>query len=484
MSAKLIFERSRSGRIGYKLPSLDVPERNLPELFPPILLREESAPLPEVSEPEVVRHFTKLSHRNHAIDLGFYPLGSCTMKYNPKVNEQIASFPGFCDLHPLQPASSTQGMLELLYRTIELLCEITGMADGTLQPFAGAHGEFAGMKIFKKYFRDRGETNRRVVLVPDSAHGTNPASAHIAGFDVKEIKSTSGGIVDVESISPYLDEELAGIMLTNPNTLGLFERYVVELAQAVHQAGGLLYYDGANMNAIVGTARPGDMGFDVVHLNLHKTFATPHGGGGPGSGPVLVADRLKGYLPNPRIVKDGAGYAWRNSSERSIGRLAGFHGNVGVVIRALSYILALGGDGLRAVSRAAVLNANYLKERLKPFLYLPYEGTCKHEFVLSARRLKERFGITAMDVAKRLLDYGVHPPTVYFPTTVPEALMIEPTETETLETLDDFVKIIVTICEDAANHPELLHGAPHTTPVKRIDDVRAARLPILTYQSD
>ncbi len=453
------------------------------DAFPAELLRDRDAALPEVSEPQVVRHYTRLSHRNHSIDLGFYPLGSCTMKYNPKINDEVARV---CDdLHPLQPAETCPGILEVMYRTIELLCKITGMASGTLQPYAGAHGEFTGMKIFRAFFRSRGEARRRVILVPDSAHGTNPASAHIAGFHVREVRSNGDGIVDAETIEPYLTDELAGIMLTNPNTLGLFERHVLRIAELIHEAGGLLYYDGANLNAIVGGAKPGDMGFDVVHVNLHKTFSTPHGGGGPGSGPVLVTDTLAPFLPGPTVAKTREKYELREAGPASIGRVAGFHGNIGVVVRAFAYLLSMGRDGLRAVSRLSVLNANYLRERLRPMIGAAYdEARCMHEFVLSARSLKERTGVSAMDIAKRLLDYGVHAPTVYFPLNVPEALMVEPTETETLETLDEFVDIVAAVCSEAERDGDLLREAPYTTPVRRVDEVRAARHPVLTWGGD
>jgi glycine dehydrogenase subunit 2 len=430
----------------------------------------------------VIRHYTRLSHLNHSVDLGLYPLGSCTMKYNPKLNDEIASW--FRDFHPMQPVSTAQGILEILYRAVACLCEITGMSVGTLQPYAGAHGEFTGMKLFKAYFRKRGESSRHVILVPDSAHGTNPASANIAGFDIRVVPSSSEGIITLDAVRPHLNSELAGIMLTNPNTLGLFERHVLEISSAVHDAGGLLYYDGANLNAIVGTARPGDMGFDVVHLNLHKTFSTPHGGGGPGAGPILVNRMLEPFLPSPVIVKEGGQYRFFSTGEDSIGRIAAFHGNVGIILRAFAYLLTMGGDGLRSVSQAAVLNANYLKERLKMHMRLPHDTLCKHEFVLSAKELKDRTGVSAMDIAKRLLDFGVYAPTVYFPISVPEAIMVEPTETESLETLDYFAEVFKQICDEAVHTPELLHEAPHATPIRRVDEVRAARHPKLKWSRD
>ena len=480
----LIFELSKQGRRGYRLPDLDVPRRELTSLVGSQLLREQELWLPEVSEVEVIRHYTALSRRNYGVDLGFYPLGSCTMKYNPKINEQVAAFESFVRLHPLQPEESAQGILTLMHELLVGLCEVTGMSWGTLQPFAGAHGEFTGMKLFKAYFEKREERGRTKVLVPDSAHGTNPASAHLAGFEVVEIRSDSRGLIALESVKDHLDESLAGIMLTNPNTLGLFEEDILEISEAVHRSGGLLYYDGANLNAIVGKVRPGDMGFDVVHLNLHKTFSTPHGGGGPGAGPVLVSDTLLPFLPVPDVVKRADGYHLENNRPETIGRLSGFYGNVAVMVKAYAYLLTMGGDGLARVGELAVLNANYLKERLKRSFNLPYDRTCKHEFVLSARQLKERFGVTALDVAKRLLDFGIHPPTIYFPLIVPEALMIEPTETETLEVLDRFVEVMKTILQEAKENPEVLRQAPSRTPVGRIDEVLAARKPVVRWHPE
>ena len=477
----LIFERSRPGRTGYRFPPPDVPAEPLERLLPAHLLRETPPAIPEVSEVEVVRHYTRLSTRNYGVDLGIYPLGSCTMKYNPKLNEEAARLEGFAALHPLQPEEGAQGTLELMARLTEALCEVTGMEAGTLQPFAGALGELTGLKLFGAWFAARGETGRKRILVPDSAHGTNPASAALAGFEVVEVPSDERGLVRAESLAPYLDDRLAGIMLTNPNTLGLFEREIVEIARRVHGAGGLLYYDGANLNAIMGRCRPGDMGFDVVHLNLHKTFSTPHGGGGPGAGPVLVCRDLAPFLPVPDIGRvDGV---WRLVSDRpqSIGRVAGFYGNVGVLVRAYAYLLTMGRDGLRAASDRAVLNARYLQRRLEAAWHAPYGGACMHEFVLSARPLKERCGVSALDVAKRLLDFGVHPPTVYFPLIVAEALMVEPTETESRESLDDFADLLLRVAREAEEKPELLKEAPTRTPVKRIDEVRAARQPVLRW---
>ncbi len=480
----LIFERSRPGRRGYTFPELDIPRREPSELVNAGMLRERPAALPEISEVELVRHYVHLSRKNFGVDLGFYPLGSCTMKYNPKVNEDTASLPGFRDPHPLQPDDAVQGMLEVMHRLLGLLCEVTGMRWGTLQPFAGAHGEFVGMKLFRSYFRRRGETGRTKVLVPDSAHGTNPASAHISGFDVVEIRSNREGMVSIESLKEHLDDSLAGIMLTNPNTLGLFERDIEQIARLVHDAGGLLYYDGANLNAIMGKVRPGDMGFDVVHLNLHKTFSTPHGGGGPGSGPVLVADRLVPFLPVPDVEKIGDGYRLTCDRPDTMGRVAGFHGNIGIAVRALTYILTMGGEGLTQVSEQAVVNANYLKEKLKKLYHLPFDRLCKHEFVLSAQRLKDEKDVTALQIAKRLIDFGIHPPTIYFPLIVPEALMIEPTETEPKESLDRFVEAMAEIREEADRGAPELRDAPSSAPVRRVDEVLAAKKPVIRWRPE
>ena len=481
MNFPLLFERSVAGRRGYQLPALDVPAVDLGKDFESTLLREEIPALPELPEGEIVRHYLNLSHRNHSVDSGFYPLGSCTMKYNPKVNEQVAALPGFSNLHPHQSEKSVQGTLGVLHALTEALCEITGMSWGTLQPYAGAHGEFAGMKLFKAWFDSIGEGSRKVILVPDSAHGTNPASAHIAGFDVVEIPSDERGLVSVSAVEPHLNSSLAGVMMTNPNTLGLFEEDIKNISDKVHEAGGLLYYDGANLNAVLGKCRPGDMGFDVVHVNLHKTFSTPHGGGGPGAGPVCVAEKLVPFLPSPVVKKKNDTFYLENGDDRSIGRLAGFHGNVGVMIRAYAYILSMGGDGLERVSEDAVIAANYLRKRLSRQITLPYDRLCKHEFVLSAKELKDSLDLSAMDIAKNLLDYGIHPPTVYFPLVVPEALMVEPTETEVIEVLDSFVDAIDQIILRAKEDPESVKSAPHNTPVRRVDEVKAARNPILRW---
>jgi glycine dehydrogenase subunit 2 len=476
----LIFEMSKSGRKAYSLPHCDVPQLALEEMVPRECLREEDARLPEVSEVDVVRHFTRLSQLNYGVDSGFYPLGSCTMKYNPKVNEDVAALAGFTQVHPQQPAETVQGCLEILYRMDRLLSEITGMDRFSLQPAAGAHGEMTGLMIIKAYHQHRGDVKRNKIIVPDSAHGTNPASAAMVGFDVVEVKSNDRGEVDLEALKAVVDDTTAGLMLTNPNTLGLFEGNILEIADIVHKAGGLLYYDGANMNAILGMVRPGDMGFDVVHLNLHKTFSTPHGGGGPGSGPVGVKEELEPFLPVPMVVfKDGR-YYLDYDRPLSIGRVKSFYGNFGVVVKAYAYIMSMGAEGLKKVSESAVLNANYLMERLKEHYLVPYNRRCMHEFVISAQRQKEK-GVSALDIAKRLMDFGFHPPTMYFPLIVKEALMIEPTETESKETLDAFADALIEIAREVEEQPEKIKGAPHTTPVRRLDEAKAARNPVLRW---
>lgn len=481
---KLIFERSREGRRGFRVPNLEIEEKKLDQLVDKKFLRTSETALPQVSEVDVIRHYTRLSQKNYCVDLGFYPLGSCTMKYNPKINEVTSSMPGFAQLHPMQPEKTSQGILELMYDLTERLCEVTGMSWGTLQPFAGAHGEFTGMKFFRSYFDKRGESSRTKVLVPDSAHGTNPASAHIAGFDVVEIKSNSKGMVSVEDLKHHLDENLAGIMLTNPNTLGIFEEDIAEIAGLVHDAGGLLYYDGANLNAVMGKSRPGDMGFDVVHLNLHKTFSTPHGGGGPGSGAVMVNKKLEPFLPAPTVRKKGDEYVLDYDIPDSMGRISGFYGNIAVLVRAYTYILTMGSDGLQRASELAVLNANYVKEKLKHRYYLPYDQVCKHEFVFSAEKMKEKYGVDAGDVAKGLLEFGIHAPTIYFPLIVHESMMIEPTETESKESLDNFIEVMNEIADLAEKDPEKLHEMPLSTPVRRVDQVRAAKQPVLRWQPE
>ncbi len=480
MNRKLIFELSSKGKKGYSLPKLDVEERDVKKLIPEGLLREVDAPLPEVTEPEVVRHYTGLSRLNHAVDVGFYPLGSCTMKYNPKINEDISRLEGFADVHPYQSESTTQGSLRLMYELGEMLSEITGMEQVTLQPAAGSHGELTGMMIIKAYHENKGEGHRKKILIPDSAHGTNPSSAAIAGFEVMEVPSNERGNVDVEALRKMVDQDTAGLMLTNPNTLGLFEEDIVEIARIVHDGGGLLYYDGANANAIMGITRPGDMGFDVVHLNLHKTFSTPHGGGGPGSGPIGVVKKLVPFLPSPAIGFDGESYYLDYNRPLSIGKVKSFHGNFGVYLKAYAYILTMGAEGLRNVSEMAVLNANYIMEKLKPYYELSYERICMHEFVLSANRQKEK-GVSAMDISKRLIDFGFHPPTTYFPLIVKEALMIEPTETESKETLDEFIDAMIQIAKEAETEPQKAQTAPHNAPIRRLDETMAARKPKLRW---
>lgn len=478
---QLIFEISRPGRSAYSLPDCDVPRRETAQLLPPDAIREKEALLPEVSEVDAVRHFTGLSKRNHGVDSGFYPLGSCTMKYNPKINEDIARLEAFACVHPYQQPDSAQGCFKLLYDMDRMLSEITGMERFSLQPAAGAHGELAGLMIIKAWHRSRGELSRKKIIIPDSAHGTNPASAAVAGFEVVEVKSDIRGGVDLESLRAAADSETAGLMLTNPNTLGLFDENIAEIADIVHKAGGLLYYDGANANAILGISRPGDMGFDVVHLNLHKTFATPHGGGGPGSGPVGVKKELVPFLPVPVIEEIDGRYLPDYDRPLSIGRVKNFYGNFGVALRAYAYILSLGAEGLRQVSETAVLNANYLMNKLKEYFALPYDRTCMHEFVLSGQKQNEK-GVHTLDIAKRLLDFGYHPPTIYFPLIVGEAIMIEPTETESRETLDEFAETLINIAQEAENEPEKVKNAPYTTAVSRPDEVKAARSPVLRWQ--
>ncbi|MBG9448682.1 glycine dehydrogenase [Cytobacillus firmus] len=477
----LIFELSTEGRIGYSLPEMDIPEIDLGELLPEGYLREEEPELPEVSELDIMRHYTALSKRNHGVDSGFYPLGSCTMKYNPKINENVARFNGFAHLHPLQDESSVQGALELMYDLQEHLIEITGMDEVTLQPAAGAHGEWTGLMMIRSYHEANGDTKRTKVVVPDSAHGTNPASATVAGFETVTVKSDENGLVDLEDLRRVVGEDTAALMLTNPNTLGLFEENILEMAEIVHSAGGKLYYDGANLNAVLSKARPGDMGFDVVHLNLHKTFTGPHGGGGPGSGPVGVKADLIPYLPKPVLVKNGDQYEFDYDRPQSIGRVKPYYGNFGINVRAYTYIRTMGPDGLKAVTENAVLNANYMMRRLEPFFDLPFDRHCKHEFVLSGKRQK-KLGVRTLDIAKRLLDFGYHPPTIYFPLNVEECIMIEPTETESKETLDAFVDAMIQIAKEAEENPEIVQEAPHTTVIGRLDETMAARKPVLRYQ--
>ena len=476
---KLIFELSKPGRCGYSLPAN--PWEKGTEEIPAALRRSEEAKLPEVSELDVVRHYTNLSNMNFGVDTGFYPLGSCTMKYNPKINEEMAAMPGFKTLHPLQPDCTVQGALELYYNLNRSLSAITGMAEFTLNPFAGAQGELTGLMVIRQYHMQRGDLKRTKIIVPDSAHGTNPASAAVCGLEVVEVKSTPQGTIDIESLRPLLDDTIAGIMMTNPNTLGLFETEILEIAKLVHECGGLLYYDGANFNPLLGKVRPGDMGFDVLHLNLHKTFSTPHGGGGPGSGPVGVAAHLAEYLPNPRVTRSEDGMFHVTRNDVACGQVSGFMGNFGVLIRAYTYILSLGKQHIRLAGPLATLNANYIKESLKDCYKLPIDTLCKHEFVFDGL-LDKSTGITTLDVAKRLLGYGFHAPTIYFPLLFHQAIMIEPTETESKETLDGFIEIMRTIAKEAIEDPESLHTAPHTTPVRRLDETTAAKNPILNYK--
>ncbi|MFA6722339.1 MAG: aminomethyl-transferring glycine dehydrogenase subunit GcvPB [Bacilli bacterium] len=474
MYDKLIFELSKQGRRGYSLPAAEVPAAEIPEE----LRRKSPLDMPEVTELDVVRHYTNLSRKNYGVDQGFYPLGSCTMKYNPKINEELASLSAFARLHPLQPASTAQGALAVYFHLEEMLKEVTGMAAFSFSPFAGAHGEACGLMIMKKYHQSRGDYKRTKIIVPDTAHGTNPASASVVGFDTLVVGSTPEGTVDVEKLKELLNDEIAGIMLTNPNTLGIFEKDIMEIARLMRENGSLLYYDGANLNALLGVARPAEMGFDIIHLNLHKTFSTPHGGGGPGSGPVGVRADLADFLPNPRVVKRDDGYAL-HYSDASIGAIGGFYGNFLVVLKAYAYLLSLGKEHLDKVGKFSVLNANYIKESLKDDYLLPINGLCKHEVVFDGLI---KGGATTLDVAKRLLDYGYHPPTIYFPLLFHQSLMIEPTEAESKETIDDFIAVMKKIAAEAVQNPELLKEAPHNTPVRRLDEVKAARQPVIKYK--
>ncbi len=475
---KLIFEQSRPGRKGYRLPKRAV--ENPTHDIPANLLREKSPALPEVDEPSVVRHYTNLSTNNFGVDTGFYPLGSCTMKYNPKINDEISALPGIQKLHPYQPAHSVQGILEAYHTLQYMLSEIGGMSEFTLNPFAGAHGELTGLMVIRAYHDSRGDYKRTKVIVPDSAHGTNPASAAVAGLKVVEVKSLPDGTVDTEALRPLLDDTVAAVMMTNPNTVGIFESRIPEIAEMAHAAGALMYYDGANLNPMLGVARPGDMGFDVMHINLHKTFSTPHGGGGPGSGPVGVRKGLEQFLPNPRVKKLDDGTFVVTGSEDALGSISATLGNFGVEMRALAYILSLGREGIKYVGPLATLNANYVKESLRHLYKLPIDRVCKHEFVFDGLADKST-GVTTMNIAKRLLDHGYHAPTIYFPLLFHESLMIEPTETESLETLDGFIDVMKQIAQEAINDPDTVKTAPHNTPISKPDDTAAALNPTITY---
>ncbi|MDO9576767.1 MAG: aminomethyl-transferring glycine dehydrogenase subunit GcvPB [Candidatus Cloacimonadales bacterium] len=474
--AKTIFERTSIGRKGYTLPVNDV-DVKLDSCIPAKYKRSSAVKLPEVSELDVMRHFFELSHMNHCIEKGFYPLGSCTMKYNPKINETLVRNAGFNNLHPMQDEDTVQGALEILYDLQESLAEISGFSKVTLQPVAGAHGEFTGLKVIKAYHEAKGNFHKTKIILPDSAHGTNPASVVLAGFEVVEIKSNKDGMVDIADLKAHVDENTAGFMLTNPNTLGLFEKQVEEIAEIIHAVDGLFYMDGANFNAILGIVKPGQIGFDVMHYNLHKTFATPHGGGGPGSGPIGVREDLAKYLPAPLIgFKDGKYFLDYSHAETSFGKVHSFFGNFAINLRAYIYIKMLGAKGLRRVAENAVINANYIQKKLEKYYKIPFKHIyCMHEFVASGEWQKDKYGIKTIDIAKRILDKGYHAPTIYFPLIVPEAIMIEPTETESKETLDEFIQAMIDIAHECETNPELLHNAPMTTPVRRVDDTLAVR---------
>jgi glycine dehydrogenase subunit 2 len=480
MWMELIFEISKPGRSATAVSASDVPVVNIDEVIGRKYLRD-NLDLPEVAEIDLVRHYTNLSRRNFGLDLGFYPLGSCTMKYNPKINENVAGFAEFTGLHPAAPDAFAQGNLELMVDMQKLLSNIFGMAEFTLQPAAGAHGELTGVMMIKKYFEKKGE-KRRLILIPDAAHGTNPASGALCGFDTVTLRSNSEGGVDLEHLESLMTEDVAALMLTNPNTLGLFERNIEKVAAIIHGKGGLLYGDGANANAFLGKTRPGDLGFDVIQLNLHKTFSTPHGGGGPGSGPVGVRAKLVDYLPVPRIIKNDSTYSWSENFPDTIGRVRAFYGNFNVIVKAYTYIRSLGAEGLTRATEMAVLNANYIKEKLKPHFDLAYDRICMHECVFSGKRQVAESGVHTTDIAKRLIDFGYHPPTIYFPLIVPEAIMIEPTETESKETLDTFCNAMIAIAREAKENPQRVKDAPLSTPVSRLDEVLAARKPDVCWK--
>lgn len=477
---KLIFELSRPGRKGYELPANKIKSDAL-SAIPASLRRESTLDLPEVSELDVVRHYTNLSTKNFGVDTGFYPLGSCTMKYNPKINEEVAAMPQFANLHPLQDEKTVQGALEVYYNLQQALSSLSGLEEFTLNPYAGAHGELTGLMVMRTYHEKRGDMKRKKVIVPNSAHGTNPASAMVAGLQVVEVKSKPNGSIDVEDLKPLLNDEIAGIMMTNPNTLGMFETEILDIAKLVHDAGGLLYYDGANLNPLLGKVRPGDMGFDIMHINLHKTFSTPHGGGGPGSGPVGVRKGLTDLLPNPHVKKNEKGEFYVDFGEDSLGSISTFLGNFGVMLRAYAYILTLGKENIKNVGPMATLNANYIKECLKDDYLLPIDGVCKHEFVFDGLKDKST-GVTTLNVAKRLLDYGFHAPTIYFPLLFHESMMIEPTETESKETLDEFIEVMHKVAKEARETPDAVKDAPLTTLVRKLDETNAAKHPVLNYK--
>jgi glycine dehydrogenase subunit 2 len=477
---KLIYEKSQPGRVGYSLRRPDLPAAEVPEE----LRRAEPPRLPELAEPEVLRHFTELSTRNFGVDTGFYPLGSCTMKYNPRVNERVVALPGFAHLHPLQEEDGIQGALELMWELQEILQEITGLHACSLQPAAGSQGELTGLMLMRAYFAERGELEqRRKIVIPDTAHGTNPASVTMAGFELTPVATDARGNIDLDDLRGRVDEATAGLMLTNPSTLGLFDENIEDIERIFHGAGALMYYDGANLNAVCGISRPGDMGFDIVHINLHKTFSQPHGGGGPGGGPIVVRDVLEPYLPVPAVVRDGDRFRLDFDRPKTIGKVRGYTGPFGVFVRSYAFIRAWG-DRLRTMSETAVLNANYLLARVREAYELPYDRLCMHEFVVSARPLKREHGVTALDVAKRLMDFGFHPPTIYFPLVVPEALMIEPTETEAKETLDAFADAMLEIAREAAEEPETVKQAPYSRAVRRLDEVKAVKLSLVRYGFD
>ena len=480
LNEPLIFERGAKGRKGYSLPKLDVEKTQPEKIWPQKLIRRDLEGLPEMSEVEVVRHFTRLSQWNYGVDSGFYPLGSCTMKYNPKVNEDLARLPGFAGAHPYQPEAISQGTLQLMYDLERFLAEISGMERVTLQPSAGAQGELTGMLMIRAYLTDRGNP-RRKVLVPDTAHGTNPASSSLCGYQIIQVKSNERGVLSPQAIQEKMDEDVAALMITNPNTLGLFEEYICQIAEIVHRKGGRVYCDGANLNALLGLARVGDIGVDVLHFNLHKTFSTPHGGGGPGAGPVGVKGHLAEYLPVPIITRSEERFQFDFDRPKSIGKVRSFFGNFAILVRAYAYIFSMGAEGLKKASLVALLNANYIRAKLKDYYHLPYDFPCMHECVFSDR-YQNKFGVTALDIAKRLMDYGFHPPTIYFPLVVHGALMIEPTESEAKETLDQFIEAMARIAKEAETEPGLLQEAPHKTKVSRLDEVLANRKPVLRWR--